>query len=261
MDDEQALSGGNASGVVTRIGDTVRKQWAASTPSVHAFMSHVREHGVDVPTPLGQDERGRQRIEFVPGPLAIDDGPLAADGLRRVGAIVRAIHDASETFSPPADARWDTAIPAPDAQIVCHNDLAPWNLVIGDRWVFIDWDAAAPSTRLWDLAYAAQTFTLSAVEPAPEVAAERLRAFVDGYGAAAEVRERLPSAMHRRAAAMLELLTTAHAQGREPWSSMFADGHGSHWTAVVDYVGANQQVWFDALTAPLPTSPPAEPDR
>lgn len=261
MDDEQTLSGGNASGVVTRVGDTVRKQWTASTPSVHEFMSHVRRCGVDVPTPLGQDERGRQRIEFIPGPLAIDARPLSADGLRRVGAIVRAIHDASETFSPPVDARWDTAIPAPDAEIVCHNDLAPWNLVLGDRWVFIDWDAAAPSTRLWDLAYAAQAFALSAVDVAPEVAAEGLRAFVDGYGASGEFRTRLPAMMLQRAAAMLELLTTAHERGREPWSSMFADGHGSHWAAVIGYVETHQRTWFHALTAPLPASPSTERDR
>ncbi|WP_314096291.1 phosphotransferase [Microbacterium foliorum] len=254
MDDERALSGGNASGIVTRVGDTVRKQWSASTPSVHAFMSHVQDRGVEVPTPLGRDERGRQRIEFIPGPLAIDGGPLSADGLHRVGAMVRAIHDASETFTPPADARWDTAIPAPDAQIVCHNDLAPWNLVVGDRWVFIDWDAAAPSTRLWDLAYAAQTFTLSVLEAAARDAADGLRAFVDGYGASVEFRTRLPLMMHRRAAAMLDLLTTAHSHGREPWSSMFADGHGSYWAAVVDYVGANQQTWLDALTATRPAS-------
>ncbi|CAH0183303.1 phosphotransferase enzyme family protein [Microbacterium foliorum] len=254
MDDEQTLPGGNASGIVTRVGDTVRKQWTSSTPSVHAFMSHLRQRGVEVPAPLGRDERGRQRIEFVPGSLAIDTGPLSADGLHRVGAMVRTIHDASETFTPPSGARWDGAIPAPDSQIVCHNDLAPWNLVIGDRWVFIDWDAAAPSTRLWDLAYAAQTFTLSVLEAAPEDAADGLRAFVDGYGASAEFRTRLPLMMHRRAAAMLELLTTAHLHGREPWSSMFADGHGSYWDAVVDYVGTNQQTWLDALTAPPPTS-------
>lgn len=35
---------------------------------------------------------------------------------------------------------------------------------------------------------------------------------------------------------------------------MFADGHGSYWAAVVDYVGTNQQTWLDALTATSPTS-------
>ncbi|WP_407645311.1 phosphotransferase [Brevibacterium pigmentatum] len=32
-----------------------------------------------------------------------------------------------------------------------HGDLTPWNLLLGERWVFIDWDSAAASARLWDL--------------------------------------------------------------------------------------------------------------
>lgn len=248
MDHEHELSGGNASGAVVRVGDTVRKLWTAATPGVHAFMAHVREHSVDVPATCGQDDKARQIIEYVPGRLAIDSPPLTREELRRVGAMVRAIHDASESFSPPAGTPWETAIAAPGSDLVCHNDLAPWNLVIGDRWVFIDWDAAAPSTRLWDLAYAAQNFTLGTVEAPPARAAADLRAFVDGYGADFELRQRLPRAMQERSAAMLDLLTTAHAERREPWASMFSDGHGSHWTAVVDYVGAHRSVWLDALT-------------
>ncbi|WP_308196833.1 phosphotransferase family protein [Arthrobacter bambusae] len=91
--------------------------------------------------------------------------------------MVRAIHDASESFVPPRDARWNVAISSPGEELICHNDLAPWNLIIGDRWTFIDWDAAAPSTRLWDLAYAAQAFTLSDTNQAPEEAAQNLTAF------------------------------------------------------------------------------------
>jgi Ser/Thr protein kinase RdoA (MazF antagonist) len=113
--------------------------------------------------------------------------------------------------------------------------------------VFIDWDAAAPSTRLWDLAYAAQAFALSDVDRSPQDSAGDLAAFVDGYRADAALRGALPTAMHRRAAAMLELLRSGHETGREPWASMFAAGHGDHWAAVTRYVVTNQAVWSDAL--------------
>lgn len=250
MDEEQALTGGNASGPVVRVDRTVRKPWTPASPFVHAFMRHVRANGGDAPQTYGVDEGGRQSVEYIDGPLAIEAPVLTREALRRVGAMVRAIHDASEGFTPPVGARWDTAIPAPGADLVCHNDLAPWNLVLGERWVFIDWDAAAPSTRLWDLAYAAQTFTLGSVGTPPDAAAADLRAFVDGYGADADLRQRLPLALEERAAAMLALLTSAHTEGREPWSSMFRDGHGSHWTAVVDYVGANRMYWRQSLNTP-----------
>ena len=55
---------------------------------------------------------------------------------------------------------------------------------MGDPWAFIDWDGAAPGSRLWDLAWAVLGFVpLSAnriLQPAdPDV---RLRTFVDAYG-------------------------------------------------------------------------------
>jgi len=250
MSEEGRLAGGNVSGEVVRVGSTVRKPWTQASPSVHAFMDALRARDVDVPAPLGRDAQGRQVIEFVPGRLAIDVGRLTVDELRRVGAIVRVIHDASADFVPNADAIWETAIPAPGAELVCHNDLAPWNLIVGERWVFIDWDAAAPSTRLWDLAYAAQAFTLSNVDRSAEDAALDLAAFVDGYDAEPILREALPATMHRRTAAMFELLRSAHQAGREPWASMFDNGDGTHWAAATEYVATYQAQWAIALGAP-----------
>jgi Ser/Thr protein kinase RdoA (MazF antagonist) len=245
--DETVLGGGNASGRVVKVGHTVRKPWAASTPSVVSYMAALRDAGVDLPAVVGRDERGRLATEYVPGQLAIDRLPLRRDELRRVGAMVRAIHDASTSFRPPADAVWTTAIPAPDREMVCHNDLAPWNLIVGERWVFIDWDAAAPSTRLWDLAYAAQAFCVNDPGRAPSDAALDLVAFVDGYDADAELRADLPTAMNERALAMYRLLESSARSGREPWASMFTDGHGRHWQDASAYVGRHRDVWADAL--------------
>ena len=245
-DRETPLSGGNASGLVVRVGDTVRKPWTPRTPDTLMLMDRVRAAGVDVPRGGGPDEEGRLVLEFVPGELAIDGPALDLDQLARVGHLVRRIHDAS----PPVreiSGEWDVLIPTAGADLICHNDLAPWNLIIGDRWVFIDWDAAGPSTRLWDLAYAAQAFTLSEVDRSPVNAARRLAAFVDGYDADHELRAALPSTMAARARAMYDLLRDSHATGREPWGSMFVEGHGDHWLAAARYVEEHLEVWAAAL--------------
>lgn len=249
-DAEQPLAGGNATDDVVRLGDTVRKPWGPTTPAVHDFLRAMAAAGVDVPEPLGRDGRGRQILEYVPGVLALHSPPLAPADLVRVGALVRSIHEASVGFSPSTPPAWDPLIPAPgaSAELLCHGDLAPWNLVIGERWVFIDWDGAGPSTRLWDLAYAAQSFTLNDPDVAPEAAAELLVAFLDGYGADDALRAQLPRTMAERAEAMLGLLRTSHENGREPWGSMYLSGHGAHWQAVADYVARHQAVWTQALT-------------
>lgn len=167
MEDERELAGGNTSGRVVKVGDTVRKPWTRSTPHVMSLLETLRTHGVDVAAPLGRDNAGRQTQEFVSGTLATEGPQLSRHDLFRVRAMVRAIHDAREHFVASPTAVWETAVPAPGQDLVCHNDLAPWNLIIGARWVFIDWDSAALSTRLWDLAYSAQTFTISSVGTEP----------------------------------------------------------------------------------------------
>ncbi|TDE94775.1 aminoglycoside phosphotransferase [Occultella glacieicola] len=247
MAEEQVLTGGNVSTVV-RVGDTVRKPWTAATPHVHAFMGAVRGAGVDVPQTLGRDDRGRQVLEYVPGRPALDSDPLTLAELSRVGLLVRAIHDAGAAFRPSPDAHWDAVIPAPGDDVICHNDLTPWNLLLGERWTFIDWDGAGPSTRVWDLAYTAQSFTLSDTTQPPAEAARRLLALIDGYGADVAMRSGLATTLAPRTAAMYELLETSHRSGRQPWAAMFTSGHGDHWRAVHRYVERHEEAWTGALT-------------
>lgn len=244
---EEVLEGGNASGPVVRVGDTVRKAWTAATPHVIAYVQALRDGGVEAPEPLGRDVQGRQIIEFIPGTLAIDSAPLSAAELDRVGGMVRRIHDVSVRHVPAAGAIWEPPLSAPAQELICHNDLAPWNLMFGDRWVFIDWDGASPSTRSWDLAFSAQTFALPDPNRDPQRSAGDLAAFVDGYGADEELRAVLPDMMRRRTQAMLDLLRSSAEAGREPWGTMYRTGHGAHWAAVLDYVTAHRDVWQRAL--------------
>lgn len=253
-EEEQPLAGGNASDGVVRVGETVRKPWGTTTPAVHELMRAVAAAGVDVPAPLGRDAQGRQILEFVPGTLALHSPALTPSELSRVGALIRRIHDASEGFRPSADVPWEPLLPVPEGEpdLLCHGDLTPWNLMLGQRWVFIDWDGAAPSTRLWDLAYSAQAFCLNDVDAAPDESAARLAALVDGYDASPALRAALPRAMAARTEAMWRMLRDAHREGREPWGSMFVTGHGEHWHGAAGYVARHEEVWAEALGPAAP---------
>lgn len=246
---EEVLHGGNVSGEVVRVGATVRKPLTAATPAVEAFLEHLEqaEFGA-APRSLGRDERGRHVLEYVPGRSA-DNLPALGDAqLVRLGSIVRELHDASSGFLPPAAAEWSVAIPPDREELICHNDLAPWNLVIdGDRWVFIDWDGAGPGSRLWDLAYVAHGFVPLWPGGDVERCCQRLRALARGYGLTEPQRRELPPLITAHVRGMYRLLRDGARTGRQPWSRLHADGHGELWRAAADWNELHQQVWASAL--------------
>ncbi|UQN28543.1 phosphotransferase enzyme family protein [Brachybacterium kimchii] len=268
---EIPLTGGNASAGVVRVGDTVRKPWHAGTPLVARYTEALRAAGIDVPAHLGRDDTGRQIIEHVPGVLAMDIGQLDVGRLERVGRLVRDVHEASAALprdrfplspipgitaagrgtSDPLGARWEVLLPAPTPpELICHHDIAPWNLLVdGERMILIDLDGAGPSTRAWDLAYAAQSFSGMVAGADPADVAARLRALVvDGYEADADLRAQLPRLLAERTQAMHDLLVRSHAEGREPWGSMFMTGHGEHWREAAAFAAAHEGEWRGALS-------------
>ncbi|HEY1667519.1 MAG TPA: phosphotransferase [Trebonia sp.] len=251
---EIPLAGGNMSGGVVRVGDTVRRPAGPWTPAVHALLAHLHEAGFrGAPRPLGIDDRGREILSFVPGTVAWPRHfhLLDADGpLRRAARLIREFHDAVSGFAPPPGARWQALMLAGGDEIIAHNDLAPWNLVIGDgQWAFIDWDTAAPGTRLWDLAYAMHGFAPLSADPAVQRddAGRRLRLIADAYGLTERQRNDIVPLLARRTRAMHAFLAREAARGTQPWARLWQEGHGDTWDADAGYIARREGQWRQAL--------------
>jgi hypothetical protein len=239
---EHILAGGNVAAEVVLIGDTVRKPVTPATPAVEALLTHL-DGFPGAPRHLGCDDQGRQVLEYIPGTL--DDVPADNRELHRAGRLIRDLHDALADFQPPPGAHWEVVIPPDREDLVCHHDLAPWNLVRAeDRWVFIDWDGAGPGSRLWDLAYAAHGFVPMHPNGDADTDGPRLRALADGYDLDDGQRAELPALIVAHTRGMYDLLRTST---EEPWTRLHAEGHADHWGPAADYVERHLEVWLRAL--------------
>lgn len=192
-DEEIILTGGNMTPVV-RVGDTVRRGAGPWTPTIHALLRHLRASGFDqVPEPLGIDREGREIISLLPGRAGtypLPDFVLSDRMLETVARTLRAYHDATLDFAGPPGGAWQWPAHEP-AEVICHNDFAPYNMLFedGELTGIIDWDLASPGPRVWDMGYAAYRF-VALTDPAnpdvrnPGVAeqARRLARFCDAYG-------------------------------------------------------------------------------
>jgi Ser/Thr protein kinase RdoA (MazF antagonist) len=210
---EEILAGGNMTAVV-RVGDTVRRAAGPWTPTVHAFLRHLRAAGFGlVPEPLGLDEQGREILTLLPGAAATYPLPAFAwtdATLAAAASTLRAFHDAGAGFLGTEGAVWRWP-PAEPPEVVCHNDFAPYNLLFEDGRLtgVIDLDLVAPGPRIRDVAYAAYRFVpltdpANPDAPFPGTAeqARRLAAFCEAYG---DPRIR-PAAVVRAAAGRLREL-------------------------------------------------------
>jgi hypothetical protein len=241
LGDEEVLPGGNMAPVV-RVGDTVRRVTGPWTPTIHALLRHLEAVGFDgAPRVHGIDERGREILEFVPG--AVEWPEMVAlrtdDGLARAAELLRRYHDAVSSFVVPAGATWqfpdmesdvDGTPLAGEPRIVCHNDCAAWNLVIGPRWAFIDWDVAGLRPALWDVAYAIRGMVL--VDPSADVR-RRTDVFAAAYGLDAADRAALPAIVVARIASSLAGFRRRAEAGVEPWATLWASGHREGWESTL----------------------------
>jgi hypothetical protein len=164
---EVQLHGPNDLSRVFLVDGTVRRDFNFWTPTVHALLRHLERAGFhSAPRVIGIDESGREVLSFVPG--AVPECPRRPWNFRsrraliEVAQLIRGFHDASVSFAAPIDAQWRGLAGAPTSgDVICHNDLGPFNLVFkrGRPIAIIDWDNASPGSRMWDVACALWRFT------------------------------------------------------------------------------------------------------
>jgi len=222
-------------GPVARDGDSVLRPAGPWTQTVHALLSHVRERGVTwVPEPRGVDGRGRAAVSWLAGEVPAYPMPAwvcAPAVLGRAGAMLRELHDATAGFDRTG--RVWALPPREPGEVICHNDFAPYNLTFRDGLPAgaIDFEAAAPGPRAWDLAYLAYRLVPLAAPGNPDLPAspdgaraDRLAALCAAYGAAgpaavlALLPERLADLARRSASAHAELYR-ADAEWVAAWAT------------------------------------------
>jgi hypothetical protein len=157
--DEEVLHGGVANaGAVVRSGSHVLRPSNEHSPSTLAFLARLEALGFDAaPAPVGLEPDGRERLQFIPGEVAIPPYPDWAqsdEALASVATLIRALHDAGERIDT-SDLTWSSEMADPvGGPVICHNDVCLENVVFRDERAvaLLDFDYAAPGRRTFDLA-------------------------------------------------------------------------------------------------------------
>ncbi len=208
---EAPLLGGDVTGGIVRIGDTVRRPRGPWSDSVASYLLHLEQVGFRAsPRFLGVDEQGRDVLEFVPGEVpsqpVVEAWAATEEVLRAIAVLLKGLHEASASFAPPAESCWfgdDLSVdlpvelpPAPPPDIVSHFDVTPQNVVFhsGLPVALIDFDLTRPGTRLQDVINTAMWW-VPLFPPDDRDAAmvvgdvpSRLAIFVNSYGLSADER-------------------------------------------------------------------------
>ena len=203
----------------------VRRIAHEGSATIQALLHHLRSTGIDfVPEPLSL-VGDREELSFLPGDCygPTDPRPEKAWDHRYLVQLARALrecHDASIAFMEGAiGAPWfPFAEQCDDPEIICHNDLGPWNVPISDTGVaIIDWAMASPGRRIQDVAQLAWNWVpfYPAVERAgvgapPDLDLDRrLTQLLEAYGLPGWTKRDILEEVLRRQTRLLNLVALA----------------------------------------------------
>ena len=249
----ERLSGGNVNRVF-RDGDAVVRTAGPWTPTVHAVLRHVRAGGFTLaPEPFGIVD-GNERVQYFEGDTATDepwpDWVWTDELLVEVAHAARELHAAAADmhFAEPPTWRIPGLTPADGVThvTICHNDLAPYNIVArnGHLVGIIDWDLISPGAPLWEIAFMAWQW-VPLHHPglaqqlgwhAPERLGSRLRLLCDAYGLGATERAQLIDMIIERIEASRSGIADLAAKGEAAFVRLLDEGHTIDMAKTIEHI-------------------------
>jgi hypothetical protein len=203
--DVEIMPAGDVTEGVVRLGSTIRRPHQPQSFAVADYLDWLEDAGFEgAPRFLGRDAEGRDVLTFVPGKCAGAEPERWVQSeqlLASVGRLTRSLHEASKGFVPHAHPFPPRPIKQDPAELVCHLDITPQNVVVrkGVAVGLVDFDLAGPSFALKDAFNTAMHWVplRDAADASPGWEGtdpfRRLRVFADAYGWSAEERRRVPA--------------------------------------------------------------------
>jgi len=197
---------------------------------------------------LGYDDVGREVLEYVSGETVGDaySWPTwvwSETLLKQIGRVTAEFHGAVEGFNSAAPAIWQLP-PFDDSPLICHHDLAPYNVVSrdGELAAIIDWDLAGPGSVQSELAFIAWQWVplwhpastrALGWEELPDIK-RRLGLLLDSYGL--EDRSDFIDHVITRVVLHYEGITTRARAGIPAYIEIVRKGHAENMVRTAQYL-------------------------
>ncbi len=146
----------------------------ANAAYVHALLKRLEDKAFTyAPRFQGIDSEGREMLSFIEGVVPFGRNDWTNAQLTAAARILRQFHDATAGSDL-----------AQGKETVCHNDFAPWNIILRNNDIvgLIDFDGAAPGDRADDLSYLLWTFLELGTDVATEAQIQKAGMLCHAYG-------------------------------------------------------------------------------